>query len=58
MLNRIRSALRRTQPQQTYTTEDLQRIGQTLKAERASLDEVRKIPIKDLERTFRQATGL
>lgn len=58
MLDRIRTALHLTPTAtQTYTPEDLLRIGRELQAYADQQKKVRQIPIEDLERIFHEATG-
>jgi hypothetical protein len=58
MLDKIRTALHRTPTAaQTYTPEDLRRIGRELQAHADRLKEIQRIPLEDLDRVFREATG-
>ena len=55
MPHKIRIFSRTTNPAQTYQTytpEDLRSIGQTLSAERARLEEVRRLSVEEASRLY------
>jgi hypothetical protein len=58
MFDKIRTAFSRTPTTiETYTPEDLDRIGQKLNAYRSRLAEIRQLPIEDLDRLYHETTG-
>lgn len=47
MLDKIRTVFgRNPNPTKIYTPEDLRRVGEALSADRASLEEIRRLPIE------------
>jgi hypothetical protein len=57
-IRKIQTAFSRTPTTiETYAPEALAKIGQTLKADRSRLEEIRQLPIDELDQLYHEATG-